>query len=188
DEVDSILIDEARTPLIISGPVAQEQSDTYRRYNNMVASLYRKQTRLVNEMLAEAEQDLKSGNEADAGLKLLAAKRGAPKNKRLLRLFADEPALQRLVQQTEAGYMREKRLHEVDELLLFAMDEKGHNVHLSDQGLDELSPGDLSAFVVPDLSEQIAETENDDSLSVDEKRERIRALEAEDAENSQNTR
>src|SRR5690606_29405455 len=113
------------------------------------------------------------------------AKRGSPKNKRLLKLFADDPGLQRLVNQTEAAYMREKRLHEIDELLLFAMDEKGHNVHLSDQGLDELSPGDPHAFVVPDLSEQIGEIEDDESLSVDEKRERIRALEAEYAEKSQ---
>ena len=185
DEVDSILIDEARTPLIISGPVGEEQSDVYRRYNGAVSALFRKQTRLVNELIADAERDLEAGQTAEAGEKLLAAKRGSPKNKRLLKLFADDPGLQRLVNQTEAAYMREKRLHEIDELLLFAMDEKGHNVHLSDQGLDELSPGDPHAFVVPDLSEQIGEIEDDESLSVDEKRERIRALEAEYAEKSQ---
>ncbi|HWV56097.1 MAG TPA: preprotein translocase subunit SecA [Longimicrobiales bacterium] len=185
DEVDSILIDEARTPLIISGPVAQELSDTYRRYNPMVASLYRKQTRIVGDLIAAAERDLEAGNEAEAGLKLLAARRGAPKNKRLLKLFADEPAYQRLVQQTEAAYMREKRLHEVDELVLFAMDEKGHNVHLSDKGLDELSPDDPSAFVVPDLSEAVGALERDESLSVDEKRARIEELEREYAEKSQ---
>jgi preprotein translocase subunit SecA len=81
--------------------------------------------------------------------------------------------------------MRDKSLHEVDELLLFAMDEKGHNVHLSDKGLDTLSPGEPEAFVVPDLSEAIGEIERDPDLSVDEKRDRIKALEHEYAEKSQ---
>ncbi len=185
DEVDSILIDEARTPLIISGPVGEDQSDIYRRYNPMVASLFRKQTRIVNELIAEAEAELEAGNERAAGEKLLAARRGAPKNKRLLKLFADQPALQKLVTQLEALHMRDKTLAEIDEMLLFAMDEKGHNVHLSDKGLDELSPGDPNAFVVPDLSEAVGAIERDASLSVDEKRERIAALEREYAEKSQ---
>ncbi|HLU26657.1 MAG TPA: preprotein translocase subunit SecA [Longimicrobiales bacterium] len=185
DEVDSILIDEARTPLIISGPVGEDQSDIYRRYNPMVASLFRKQTRIVNELIAEAEAELEAGNERAAGEKLLAARRGAPKNKRLLKLFADQPALQKLVTQLEALHMRDKTLAEIDEMLLFAMDEKGHNVHLSDKGLDELSPGDPEAFVVPDLSEAVGAIERDASLSVDEKRERIAALEREYAEKSQ---
>ncbi|MBX6362809.1 MAG: preprotein translocase subunit SecA [Gemmatimonadetes bacterium] len=184
DEVDSILIDEARTPLIISGPVAEEQSDIYRRYNPAVASLFRAQTRLVNELIAQAERELEAGNEEEAGVKLLAAKRGAPKNKRLLKLFADQPALQKLVNTTEANFMRDKRLQDVDELLYFAMDEKGHSVHLSDKGLEELSPGDPQAFVVPDLSEAVGRLERDPDLSVDEKRNRIQALEREYAEKS----
>lgn len=185
DEVDSILIDEARTPLIISGPVGEEQSDVYRVYNGAVANLFRQQTRLVNEMIADAERDLEAGDEAAAGEKLLAARRGAPKNRRLLKLFSEDPGLQKLVAQTEAAFMREKRLHDVDELLLFAMDEKGHNVHLSDKGLDTLSPGDPDAFVVPDLSEAVGEIERDEELSVDEKRARIQELEREYAEKSQ---
>ncbi|HSJ14693.1 MAG TPA: preprotein translocase subunit SecA [Longimicrobiales bacterium] len=190
DEVDSILIDEARTPLIISGPVGEEQSEEYKRYNPSVANVYRKQTRLVSELIAEAERQLANGaespeGEATAGEKLLAAKRGAPKNKRLLKLFSDTPALQKLVSQTEADYMREKRLQDIDELLLFAMDEKGHSIHLSDRGLDELSPGDPDAFVVPDLSEAVGTIERDPDLSIDEKREGIQALEREYAEKSQ---
>jgi preprotein translocase subunit SecA len=70
-------------------------------------------------------------------------------------MFADDPSLQTLVQKVEADYMREKRLHEIDEMLYFAMDEKGHNVSLSDRGLDELSPNDPDAVLVPDLSEEI---------------------------------
>ncbi|MCH7934946.1 MAG: preprotein translocase subunit SecA, partial [Gemmatimonadetes bacterium] len=86
DEVDSILIDEARTPLIISGPVGRDTSTPFKQYNTLVGSLYKKQTRLVSTLIAEAEKDLEEGNEFEAGEKLLAAKRGGPRNKRLLNL------------------------------------------------------------------------------------------------------
>ncbi len=185
DEVDSILIDEARTPLIISGAVGEERAGEYRQYNPAVANLYRKQTRLVNELIAEAEKEIEAGDTESAGEKLLAARRGAPKNKRLLKLFAEDPGLQKLVQRTEGEYMREKRLHELDEMMLFAMDEKGHSIHLSDKGYDELSPGDPQAFVVPDLSETVAAIERDPDMPVDEKRERITTLEREYADKSQ---
>ncbi|CAN5674535.1 preprotein translocase subunit SecA [soil metagenome] len=184
DEVDSILIDEARTPLIISGPVGHEQSEQYKRYNPAVAALFRKQMRLVNELVADAEKELETDNYA-AGQKLLAAKRGSPKHKKLLKMFADNPSLQKLVSQVEADYMRDKSLHEVDEMMLYAMDEKGHAINLSERGLDELSPGDVDAFVVPDLSEVIGAIERDPDLSVDEKRDQIQKLEAEYAEKSQ---
>ncbi len=191
DEVDSILIDEARTPLIISGPVGEEQSDIYRRYNPSVANLFRKQTRIVNELIAQAEKELARGgedggeSEADVGMNLLAARRGGPKNKRLLKMFAEDPGLQKLVNKTEGEFMRDKRLQEIDEMLLFSMDEKGHSVSLSDAGLEELSPADPEAFVVPDLSEAVGRIERDVDLSVDDKRTRIQALEAEYAEKSQ---
>ncbi|HEX2168296.1 MAG TPA: preprotein translocase subunit SecA [Longimicrobiales bacterium] len=184
DEVDSILIDEARTPLIISGPVGQEQSVEYKLHNPSVASLFRKQSRMINELVADAEKALED-DEYSAGEKLLAAKRGSPRHKRLLKLFADNPSLQKLVTQVEADYMREKRLHDVDEMLLYAMDEKGHSIHLSERGLDELSPGDAEAFVVPDLSEAIGSIERDTEMSIDEKREKIQTLEQEYADKSQ---
>ncbi|MFQ5538349.1 MAG: preprotein translocase subunit SecA [Gemmatimonadota bacterium] len=185
DEVDSILIDEARTPLIISGPVGRDTSTPFKQYNPLVASLYKKQLRLTNELVSQAQKHLEQGEEYEAGEKLLAVKRGTPKHKQLLKMFADDPSLQTLVNKVEADYMREKRLHEVDEMLYFAMDEKGHNVHLSDRGLDELSPGDPDAFTVPDLSAEMGEIEESETLSVDEKRERIAALEAEYAAKSQ---
>ena len=185
DEVDSILIDEARTPLIISGPVGRDTSTPFKQYNTLVGSLYKRQTRLVSELIAEAEKELEAGNEFEAGEKLLAAKRGGPRNKRLLKLFADDPGLQKLVLKVEGDYMREKRLFEIDELLYFAMDEKGHNVHLSDAGLDDLSPGDPDAFVVPDLSEAVGAHQEDESLSVDAKREMMSRLEAEYAAKSE---
>jgi len=185
DEVDSILIDEARTPLIISGPVGRDTSTPFRQYNPLVADLYRKQTRIVNDLVADAERLLESDDEYSAGEKLLAAKRGQPKQRRLIKLFSDNPSVAKLVQKVEADYMREKRLHEVDEMLFYAMDEKGHSVGLSDRGVDEMSPNDPDAFVVPDLSEAMGEVEDDEELSVDEKRDRRAALEAEYAEKSQ---
>ena len=188
DEVDSILIDEARTPLIISGPVSRDTSTPFKQMAPVVGALYRKQTRMVNRLVAEAVKELEAGEEGDeyiAGEKLLAAKRGGPKNKRLMKLFADQPSVVKLVEKVEGDYMREKRLHEVDELLLFAMDEKGSNVHLSDAGLDELSPGDPQAFVVPDLSEVVGEIQEHETLSVEEKRDRVAELEAQYADKSQ---
>ncbi len=185
DEVDSILIDEARTPLIISGPVGEEQSEEYKQYNPSVSNLFRQQNRIVGELIAEAERDLSDNKERDAGEKLLAAKRGSPKNKRLLKLFSEQPGLQKLVTQVEGEFMKEKSLHLVDELSLFAMDEKGHSIHLSDRGLDTLAPNDPDAFIVPDLSEEIGSIEKDAEMSVDQKREHIQTLEREYAEKSQ---
>jgi preprotein translocase subunit SecA len=185
DEVDSVLIDEARTPLIISGPVGTETNVAYARYNPLIADLFRRQSRIISELLGQAERAIEEGDEMTAGENLLLAKRGMPKNKKLMKLFAEDPGLQKLAQRAEASYMREKRLHELDERLLFAMDEKGHNAHLTDQGLDILAPDDHSAFIIPDISEEIAHVEEDPDLSVDEKREAKETIEREYAEKSE---
>ena len=186
DEVDSILIDEARTPLIISGPVARETRTVYKECQPLVDKLYREQSKIASNLIAEAEKAIEAGGDDwTVAQNLLAVKRGAPKHKRLLKMFADDPSLQKLVQKAEGDLMREKRLHELDESLLFAMDEKGHNVHLSDRGIDELSPGDPDAFLVPDLSEAMGQVQEDDDLSPEQKRERIQALEAEYARKSE---
>ncbi|MEW5926340.1 MAG: preprotein translocase subunit SecA, partial [Gemmatimonadota bacterium] len=147
DEVDSILIDEARTPLIISGPVSSETNAAYARYNPLVSDLYRRQTRIVAELIADAEKAIAEGDTYRAGERLLAAKRGVPRNKRLLKMFSDDPGLQKLASKVEGDYMRDKKLHELDEQLLFAMDEKGHNAHLTDQGLDVLAPREPHAVL-----------------------------------------
>jgi len=188
DEVDSILIDEARTPLIISGPVGKDTSTPFKQLTPMVSNLYRKQTRLANQLVAEAETLLESedgDDEYKAGERLLAVRRGTPKHRKLGKMFADEPRLQKLVQKVEADYMREKILHEIDEQLFFAMDEKGHNVHLSDKGIEELSPNDPDAFVIPDLSEAIGAIEGDEEKSLEERRAAIQELEAAYAAKSQ---
>jgi len=193
DEVDSVLIDEARTPLIISGPAGRaSDQDVYKRYNAQVASLVRQQSRIVSQLVAEAERLLKELDEEEpdaaveweAGEKLLAAQRGAPKNRRLLKLL-NEQGVKQLVQRVEADLMREKRLQEVDELLLFSMDEKGHTIQISDRGLNVLAPSDAEAFVVPDISEAVKKVEDDEKLSVDEKRSRAQELEREYAEKSE---
>jgi preprotein translocase subunit SecA len=185
DEVDSILIDEARTPLIISGPVSRDTQTNYKQYQPMVAKLYREQMEICSKLIADAEVALEKGEEWEGARALLAVRRGTPKHKRLLRIFADDPSVQKLVYKVEADLMREKRIHELDEELLFAMDEKGHNVHLSDRGIDELSPGDPDAFLIPDLSEEIGAIQQDEELSVDEKRVQIEALEGEYARKSE---
>jgi preprotein translocase subunit SecA len=185
DEVDSILIDEARTPLIISGAVGRDTSTPFAQFNPLVRNLFNKQLRVTNELVAEAEKDVAEGREDEGGQKLLAVQRGTPKHRKLLKLFAEDPGLQKLVQRLEGDYMRDKRLHDIDEMLYFAMDEKGHNVHLSDKGLDELSPNDPDAFVVPDLSDALGRIEKDEDLSVEDRRQRLQALEAEYAAKSQ---
>ncbi|HLL54440.1 MAG TPA: preprotein translocase subunit SecA, partial [Myxococcaceae bacterium] len=185
DEVDSVLIDEARTPLIISGPVGNETNAAYARYNPSVADLYRRQNRLVNDFIAQAEQNIAAGDTYGAGEKLFLARRGAPKNKRLQKMLADDPGLVRVIGKVERDYMMEKRVHELEENLLFSMDEKGHNVHLTDQGLDVLAPNEHDAFIVPDISEEVHRVEMEEGLGVDERRVRIDELEREYAEKSE---
>ncbi|HEX9937925.1 MAG TPA: hypothetical protein VGB15_12415, partial [Longimicrobium sp.] len=185
DEVDSVLIDEARTPLIISGPVGNETNEAYARYNPSVSDLFRRQNRIVNDLIAQAEKDIEGGDTYAAGEKLFLARRGTPRNKRLLKMMADDPGLMKHVQKVERDYMQEKKVHELEEGLLFSMDEKGHNVHLTDQGLDVLAPDDHEAFVVPDISEEVHRVEQDPTLGVDEKRDAIAALEREYAEKSE---
>ncbi|HEX8904838.1 MAG TPA: hypothetical protein VF771_08365, partial [Longimicrobiaceae bacterium] len=185
DEVDSVLIDEARTPLIISGPVGNETNEAYGRYNPSVADLFRRQTRIVNELVAQAEKDIAGGDAYAAGERLFLARRGSPRNKRLLKLLADDPGLVKTISKVERDYMQEKKVHELEEQLLFSMDEKGHNVHLTDQGLDVLAPDDHEAFVVPDISEEVHRVEIDPELGVDEKRDAIATLEREYAEKSE---
>jgi len=186
DEVDSILVDEARTPLIISGPVSRDTHTVYKQYNPLVSALYKKQLSIASELMAKADECLQEeGREWEAAEAMLAVRRGTPRNRRLLKLFADDPKVQSLVQKFEGDLMREKRLHEVDELVLFAMDEKGHNVHLSDRGIEELSPGEPDAFVIPDLSELIGAIQEDEDLTPEDKKAQIETLEQEFARKSE---
>jgi preprotein translocase subunit SecA len=164
DEVDSILIDEARTPLIISGPVETPSTQQYTELKPIVERLVHSQTLLVNRFLAQAEKLLEEGDEYQAGILMLKAKRGAPKNKRLLKLLK-EPKYKKLVERVELDYIRDKMLTQLDEDLYFSIDEKSHIVDLTEKGREFISPNDPNLFVLPDLSE----IESDPNISEDEK-------------------
>lgn len=151
DEVDSILIDEARTPLIISGPVERE-TNRYAELQPMVQRLVQNQTFLVNRLLAEAEKLLEEGDDYGAAIRMLQAKRGAPKNKRLLKLLQDS-ANKKLVERVELDHIRDKTLWRLDEELYYSLDEKSNVVDLTEKGRMALSPKDPDFFVLPDLAE-----------------------------------
>lgn len=165
DEVDSVLIDEARTPLIISGPVtASESSELFGKLRPKVERVVDLQGKLLNTLLSFIEKNLDEEDEQDAVARaLLKVTRGDPKNKRLLKI-KKEPGVDRMISQIEADLMREKVLHELDEELYFAIDEKGNTINLTDKGRDALAPEDREQFVLPDLSEEIQEIDDDESL------------------------
>jgi preprotein translocase subunit SecA len=176
DEVDSVLIDEARTPLIISGPVAVEDH----KFNEMkphVERLVNAQKSLVAKIVTEAEQLLEQGKRDEAGVLLLRAQRGLPKNNKLLKLFSD-PSNKSLVQATEKIYLRdqENRMHEIDDVLYFSIDEKSHVIDLTEKGREYLAqsyPGhDKELFVIPDIGTEYSHIENDPTLSPDEKQQK----------------
>jgi preprotein translocase subunit SecA len=192
DEVDSILIDEARTPLIISGPVGHDGDDSYQRFNRQVFELVRKQNAVVSKLIAEAEVLLADPKTRDeAGVKLYVAQLGGPKNKQLLRLL-NETGVKQLVQRTELEAiadrklpMRQQRLRDLEEALYFVLDERGHSVHLTDRGAAALSPQDPTLFLVPDISEAVHRIERDPSLDAQQRLQARQAVEAEYASKSE---
>ncbi len=168
DEVDSVLIDEARTPLIISGPVGVS-THKYDEMKPLVYDIVRKQTVLVNGKIAEAENLLKEGAEYDAGILLLQALRGTPKNKRLMKLFSENPELKKLTMTVESDFMRDKRMNVIDEELLFVVDERHHTIAFTDKALNGMNPENRKTFVLPDINEEISAIEHDETLSDEEK-------------------
>ncbi|MDZ7311941.1 MAG: preprotein translocase subunit SecA, partial [candidate division KSB1 bacterium] len=167
DEVDSVLIDEARTPLIISGPVEQS-IDQYDAMKPRVERLVNAQTQLVNRLMSEAERLLQEGKDYEAGIKLLQVQRGAPKNKRFMKLL-QEPGTKKLIHQVENDYLRDKRMHEIDEELYFAIDEKAHTIDTTEKGREYLSPNEPEMFILPDLGERMHQINTDTTLSIEEK-------------------
>jgi len=168
DEVDSVLIDEARTPLIISGAVDAPIDNTSRDLKPLVQNLVKKQQTLVTELVISAEKLLTEGKDDDAGLKLLQAVHGMPKHKRLLKIF-QEKGMQSLTQSIESDYMRDKKLHEVDEDLYFSVDEKTHVIDITDKGREALAPDDPDMFVIPDLGEILQDIDENDSIDTGQK-------------------
>jgi preprotein translocase subunit SecA len=177
DEVDNILIDEARTPLIISGPL-DVSTHTYDEVRPMMEKLVREQTRYVNALIAEGEKLLEENKNDEAAIKLLIAQHGAPKNKRLLKLFQQQ-GIRKMIFDMESNFMRDKKLHEITEQLYYAIDEKGHVIDLTDKGRSFLSPRNPEDFVLPDLPEKFSAIEGDESLSDVEKIEQKNKLQSE---------
>jgi preprotein translocase subunit SecA len=175
DEVDSVLVDEARTPLIISGPVGNDNDGAYFEHNNAVGRLVRRQTEMVNMLVAEAERDLEKGDTEAAALRLYKAQLGHPKNKRFMKLM-QEPQYKMLVQKMELDHIADRRLpaskqqyQDIESDLLFVLDEKGHQVHLTDAGVEFMSPAATDAFVLPDLSQAVHAIDHDPDLTAEEK-------------------
>jgi preprotein translocase subunit SecA len=173
DEVDSVLIDEARTPLIISGPVDVDDH----KFNEMkprIERLYRKQKNLVANMLQEAEKILEeNGPTPEAGVLIFRAFRGLPKSNKLAKILS-EASYKKLMQETELEYLREKakNMHIIDDELYFVIDEKNNSIDLTEKGREELAQGsgmEKEYFVLPDLGTEISKFENDPNLTDQEK-------------------
>lgn len=168
DEVDIILVDEARTPLIISGPVGFSKQKQLQELVPPVSRLFREQDRLVDRIVAEGEKLLRQGKNFEAGVKFLQALRGSPKNKNLMRVRQQEGTM-RLIEQAEGILRRDKRLHEIDDELFFVIDERDHSVDLTDKGRTALAPNNPNLFVLPDLASELAQWDVDPSLSPEER-------------------
>ena len=171
DEVDSVLIDDARTPLIISGPVPKGEYQQFMEYKPLVERLYNSQKSLVNQLLNEAKKLIADGNEKDGGLLLFRAYKGYPKYKPLIK-FLSEPGMKQLLQKVENYYIQdnEREMHIVTDELYFVINEKQHSVDMTDKGRD-LITGNLSDsnfFVLPDVGAAIAEVQKS-SLTAAEK-------------------
>jgi len=185
DEVDSVLIDDARTPLIISGPVSTDNKQEFEAYKPRVERLVMDQQRIVSEFLRDAKKLIAEGNLADGGLALLRAQRGLPKFKPLIK-FLSAQGNKAILQKTENYYLQDnsREMPKADAPLLFTIDEKNNSVDLTEKGLEKLTKSneDAGFFVLPDIGTEIAKIEKDETLSdekiVEQKEELIREYNA----------
>jgi preprotein translocase subunit SecA len=172
DEVDSILIDEARTPLIISGP-ATVSTHQYDRFKPLVDQLVRKQNMLCTRLATEARELFDAGKTAEAGRTLFKLKLGQPRSKALLRHMED-PELRKVMDKAELEFYKDTdgkaALVELKEELYFTIEERQHEADLTEMGRNYLNPDDPNAFVLPDLLTEFADIENDTSLNPQEKK------------------
>jgi preprotein translocase subunit SecA len=171
DEVDSVLIDDARTPLIISGPIPRGEDQSFEEFKPQVEKLVTAQRNLVTSMLAESKKLISDGKTEDGGFKLLQSFKGLPKNKPLIK-FLSEQGNKSLLLKTENHYMQEnnKNMHVVTDDLFFVIDEKQNTVELTEKGTDLItgSASDPSFFIMPDIGSEIADLEKQ-NLSAEEK-------------------
>ena len=168
DEVDSVLIDEARTPLIISGAVDAPVDTSFKDLRPLVQDLVRQQNALVSKIVSEGETLLKEEKDRDAGYKFLQALRGQPKHPKVMKIF-QEGGTKKLAHQVESEFMRDKKLHEVDDDLFFSIDEKTHVIDITEKGRNALAPDSPETFIIPDLGEMLHDIDENESLSKLEK-------------------
>ena len=171
DEVDSVLIDEARTPLIISGPSTISNTQQYSDYKGLIDTLVKKQNKLCAELANEANKALEAGDEEHAGRCLFKIKLGQPRNKQLMKHMQD-PESRRLIDKTELSFYQDaqkKELYAIKEELYFTIDEKGHDADLMEMGRNELAPENEDAFTLPDLVSEYAEIDANNDLNDEQK-------------------
>ena len=172
DEVDSILIDEARTPLIISGPsMVATSTEQYDRYKPLIEQLVKRQNIFCNELAEESKKAMEEGDEEYAGQCMFKIKLGQPRNRQFLRMM-ENPDLRRLIEKTELSLYQDaqkRALFTLKEELFFTIDEKAHDADLMEKGRNFLSPDDPEAFVLPDLAGAFAEIDAQLELSDEER-------------------
>ncbi len=172
DEVDSVLIDDARTPLIISGPVPKGEDQQFVEFKPLVERLYASQKALVTSLLNDAKKLISEGNEKDGGILLFRAYKGYPKYKPLIK-FLSEPGMKQLLQKVENYYLQdnEREMPFITDELFFVINEKQHSVDMTDKGRDLITANlsDSDFFVLPDVGAAVAEVQKDQSLTPEEK-------------------
>lgn len=173
DEVDQILVDEARTPLIISGPAPMQREQQFTRHKPGIARLVQEQTRFCNHLISDAKEELEKegGDRQTAALKMLQVKLGAPKNKQLLRLM-ENGDFRKLLDKTDLEMnsdMNKTQMYQLKEELLFIIDEKQHQADLTERGRSFLQPDEPDAFMMPDLPSRFIDIDKDAAMTAEEK-------------------
>ncbi len=178
DEVDSILIDEARTPLIISGPVEHSENKIYNEVKPLVINLKKKQGSVIRSLLKEVRQRLEQGDYEEKTIEmLLQIKRGDPKNPVFLEILSQNQALKKQIDRLESILSSQKLLPELDQILYCTIDERSNSVELTEKGIKLLSASGLGDFALPDLDEETRALEENEDLDPQEKQEQLRDME-----------
>ncbi len=170
DEVDSVLIDDARTPLIISGPVPEGDRHEFNELKPKIADIVAVQKKYLTGVLADAKKLIKEGDEKEGGFQLLRVYRGIPKNKALIKYLSEE-GVRQILQKTENQYMSDnnREMPKIDAELYYVIDEKNNQIELSDKGVDYLSgTDDPDFFVMPEIGVKIAQIESENLSSEEE--------------------
>ena len=171
DEVDSVLIDEARTPLIISGPSEHSSIEQYAIHRSSIEQLVKKQNLMCTELASEVKKLMEEGDEEEAGKAIFKMKLGQPRSRQLAKMM-QEPELRRLIDTTELSLYQDaqkKKLYALKEELYYTIDEKSHDADLMDKGREYLSPADPEAFTLPDIATVYGNIDADSSLSEEDR-------------------